>query len=142
LIGISVLNQDYQKEWASNLLNLPLPNDAICLGQVINGKLRACVVYCNFQGKSCQTHICSTGKHWMSKEYLWAMFDYPFEKLGLKVILAVIAGSNEKSLKLSRKLGFKDVAKIPDAHDDGDLVILTMRPDECRWLTLGARNGC
>jgi L-amino acid N-acyltransferase YncA len=142
LIGISVLNQDYQKEWASNLLNLPLPDDAICLGQVINGELRACVVYCNFQGKSCQTHICSTGKHWMSKEYLWAMFDYPFEKLGLKVILAVIAGSNEKSLKLSRKLGFKDVAKIPDAHDDGDLVILTMRPDECRWLTLGARNGC
>jgi L-amino acid N-acyltransferase YncA len=142
LIGISVLNQDYQKEWASNLLNLPLPDDAVCLGQVINGELRACVVYCNFQGKSCQTHICSTGKHWMSKEYLWAMFDYPFEKLGLKVILAVIAGSNEKSLKLSRKLGFKDVAKIPDAHDDGDLVILTMRPDECRWLTLGARNGC
>jgi len=142
LIGISVLNQDYQKEWASNLLNLPLPNDAVCLGQVIDGELRACVVYCNFQGKSCQTHICSTGKHWMSKEYLWAMFDYPFEKLGLKVILAVIAGSNEKSLKLSRKLGFKDVAKIPDAHDDGDLVILTMRPDECRWLTLGARNGC
>jgi len=142
LIGISVLNQDYQKEWASNLLNLPLPDDAVCLGQVINGELRACVVYCNFQGKSCQTHICSTGKHWMSKEYLWAMFDYPFEKLGLKVILAVIAGSNEKSLKLSRKLGFKDVAKIPDAHDDGDLVILTMRPDECRWLTLGAGNGC
>lgn len=142
MIGISVLNQDYQKEWASNLLNLPLPNDAICLGQVIDGELRACVVYCNFQGKSCQAHICSTGKHWMSKEYLWAMFDYPFEKLGLKVILAVIAGSNEKSLKLSRKLGFKDVAKIPDAHDDGDLVILTMRPDECRWLTLGARNGC
>lgn len=142
MIGISVLNQDYQKEWASNLLNLPLPNDAVCLGQVIDGELRACVVYCNFQGKSCQTHICSTGKHWMSKEYLWAMFDYPFEKLGLKVILAVIAGSNEKSLKLSRKLGFKDVAKIPDAHDDGDLVILTMRPDECRWLTLGARNGC
>jgi L-amino acid N-acyltransferase YncA len=78
----------------------------------------------------------------MSKKYLWAMFDYPFKKLGLKVILAVIAGNNVKSLKLSRKLGFKDVAKIPDAHKDGDLVILTMRPDECRWLTLGVSNGC
>jgi len=142
LIGLTTLNQEQQKIWASNVLKLPLPSDAVCLGQVIDGKLRAVVVYYNFQGKSCQTHICSTGKHWMSKEYLWAMFDYPFEKLGLKVILAVIAGNNEKSLKLSRKLGFKDVAKIPDAHNDGDLVILTMRPDECRWLTLGAGNGC
>lgn len=142
MIGVSVLNQDYQKEWASKLLNLPLPADAVCLGQVINNELRAVVVYCNFQGKSCQTHICSIGNNWMSKKYLWAMFDYPFEKLKLKVILAVIAGNNEKSLKLSRKLGFKDVAKIPDAHKDGDLVILTMRPDECRWLTLGAGNGC
>lgn len=139
---ITTHDQPYLLSWASNLLNLPLPNDAVALGQVIDGRLRAVVVYCNFQGKSCQTHICSVGEHWLNKRYLWAMFDYPFEKLGLKVILAVIAGNNEKSLKLSRKLGFKDVAKIPDAHDDGDLVILTMRPDECRWLTLGARNGC
>jgi RimJ/RimL family protein N-acetyltransferase len=75
----------------------------------------------------------------MSKEFLWAMFDYPFEKLGLKVILAVIAGNNVKSLRLSRKLGFKELAKIPDAIDDGGLVIFTMRPADCRWLTLGAR---
>jgi L-amino acid N-acyltransferase YncA len=141
LIGLSILNQEYQKEWATEKLNLVLPQDAVCLGQVIDNELRAVVVYCNFQGKSCQTHICSVGSNWMSKEFLWAMFDYPFEKMGLKVILGVISGNNEKSLKLSRKLGFKDVAKIPDAHDDGDLVILTMRPDECRWLTLGARNG-
>jgi RimJ/RimL family protein N-acetyltransferase len=141
LIGLSTLNQEYQKEWASKQLNLPLPDDTVCLGQVIDGELRAVVVYCNFQGKSCQIHICSVGDHWMSKELVNAIFDYPFEKMGLKVILGIISGNNEKSLKLSRKLGFKDVAKIPDAHNDGDLVILTMRPEYCRWLTLGASNG-
>ena len=141
MIGLSTLNQEYQKEWAEKQLNLVLPQDAVCLGQVIDNELRAVVVYCNFQGKSCQIHICSVGNHWMSKELVNAIFDYPFEKMGLKVILGVISGKNEKSLKLSRKLGFKDVAKIPDAHDDGDLVILTMRPEDCRWLTLGASNG-
>ena len=139
MIGISVLNQDYQKEWASKLLNNTLPKDSVCLGQVIDGELRAVAVFCEFQGNMCTFHLCGTGSHWMSKEFLWAMFDYPFEKLGLKVILAVIAGNNEKSLRLSRKLGFKELAKIPDAIDDGGLVIFTMRPDDCRWLTLGAR---
>jgi L-amino acid N-acyltransferase YncA len=139
LIGVSVLNQDYQKEWSSKLLNLPLPADAVCLGQVINEELRAVAVFCEFQGNMCNFHLAGTGSHWMSKEFLWAMFDYPFEKLGLKVILAVIAGNNVKSLRLSRKLGFKELAKIPDAIDDGGLVIFTMRPADCRWLTLGAR---
>ena len=133
-------NQPCLLEWASKVLDLQFSSDAVAIGQVIDGSLRAVVVYCNFQGKSCQTHICSTGQHWMSKRFLWAIFDYPFEKLKLKVILGVIAGNNEKSLKLSRHLGFKEIAKIPDAHKDGDLVIMTMKPEECKWLNLGARQ--
>lgn len=136
--GLTVENQDYMRLWATKVLDLPLPADATCLGQVINDELRAVVVYCNFQGKSCQTHICSVGSNWMSKDFLWAMFDYPFNKLGLKVILGIISGSNDKSLKLSRKLGFEDVAKIPDAHKDGDLWILTMRKHQCKWLNIDA----
>lgn len=136
--GLTVENQDYMRLWATRVLDLPLPTDATCLGQVIDDELRAVVVYCNFQGKSCQTHICSVGSNWMSKDFLWAMFDYPFNKLGLKVILGIISGSNDKSLKLSRKLGFEDVAKIPDAHKDGDLWILTMRKHQCKWLNIDA----
>jgi hypothetical protein len=139
LIGLSTLNQEYQKEWATKQLNIPLPNDAVCLGQVIDGELRAVAVFCEFEGNLCNFHLCSTGSHWMSKEFLWAMFNYPFENLGLKVILAVISGNNEKSLKLCQKLGFKELAKIPDATDNGGLAIFTMRPADCRWLTLGAR---
>lgn len=137
--GLSTLNQDYQKDFATKLLNIELPSDSVCLGRVIDGKLRAVAVFCEFKGNMCNFHLCGTGNHWMSKEFLWAMFDYPFEKLRLKVILAVIAGSNKKSLRLGRKLGFKELAKIPDAIDDGGLVIFTMRPADCRWLTLGAR---
>lgn len=139
MIGLSTLNQEKQRAWAEKLLNIKLSADAVCLGQVINGELRAVAVFCEFQGNMCTFHLCGTGSHWMSKEFLWAMFDYPFEKLGLKVILAIIAGSNEKSLRLGRKLGFKELGRIPEALDDGGLVIFTMRPTDCRWLTLGAR---
>ena len=99
----------------------------------MDNELRAVVLYCGFVGKSCQIHIASTGSHWATRDFLRATFDYPFNKLGLKVILGTVAGNNEKALKLDRHLGFKEVAMIPDAHEQGDLVIFEMRPEFCRW---------
>ena len=128
-----LLNQQSLKDWAIKH-KMPTPADAHYLGQVINNEIRAVVVYCNFYGKSCMIHVGSEGNHWATKSFLRAVFDYPFNKLKLKVIIGTVAGSNEKALKLDRHLGFKDVATIPDAHDDGDLVILEMRPSFCRWL--------
>jgi len=130
-------NQEYLFEWASKRLDLP-SQAAYCIGNVIDDELRAVVVYCGLAGKSCQIHIASEGSHWMSKDLLWVAFDYPFNKLGLKVIIGTIAGNNKKSLKLSRHLGFQEIATIPDAHDEGDLVIFGMRPEFCKYLKLNA----
>ena len=127
-----LLNQQSLKDWAIKH-NMPTPQDAHYLGQVLNDEIRAVVVYCGFYGKSCMIHVGSKGKHWATKDFLKKVFDYPFNTLKLKVIIGTVAGSNKKALKLDRHLGFKDVAFIPDAHDDGDLVILEMRPEYCKW---------
>jgi L-amino acid N-acyltransferase YncA len=128
-----LLNQQILKDWAIEH-KMPTSADAHYLGQVINNEIRAVVVYCGFFGKSCMIHVGSKGDHWATKSFLRAVFNYPFNKLKLKVIIGTVAGNNEKALKLDRHLGFKDVAFIPDAHDDGDLVILEMRPHFCKWL--------
>jgi len=128
-----LLNQQSLKDWAIKH-KMPTPDDAHYLGQVIHNEIRAVVVYCGFYGKSCMVHVGSVGSHWLTKSFLRAVFDYPFNKLKLKVIIGTVAGSNEKALKLDRHLGFKDVAFIPDAHDEGDLVILEMRPHFCKWV--------
>jgi RimJ/RimL family protein N-acetyltransferase len=127
-----LINEQSLKDWAIKH-NMPVTDDAHYIGQVINNEIRAVVVYCGFFGKSCMIHVGSVGQHWMTKSFLKKVFDYPFNTLKLKVIIGTVAGSNEKSLKLSRHLGFKDVAIISDAHDDGDLVILEMRPKHCKW---------
>ena len=137
-----VEQQDKLKDWAAKILDIGLPEDAQCIGNVLNNELRAVVVFCNFQGKSCQMHIASNASHWMTKGFLKVAFDYPFNKLKLKVIIGVVSGLNEKALKLDRHLGFEEIANIADAHKDGNLVILTMRPEQCKWLKLGVGNGC
>ena len=139
---IIVEPQDQLKSWASKILDIPLPYDSQCIGNVLSNELRAVVVFCNFQGKSCQMHIASSGSHWMTKDFLKIAFDYPFNKLKLKVIIGVVPGNNEKALKLDRHLGFKEIADIADAHKDGNLVLLTMRPEYCKWLKIGVGNGC
>lgn len=127
-----LLNEQSLKDWAIKH-QMPTPPDAHYLGQVLDRQIRAVVVYCGFFGKSCMIHVGSEGQHWMTKDFLKETFNYPFNKLKLKVIIGTVAGSNTKALKLDRHLGFKDVATIPDAHDDGDLVILEMRPEYCKW---------
>ena len=125
-------NEQSLKDWAIKH-QMPTPEDAHYLGQVLDNEIRAVVVYCGFYGKSCMIHVGSVGQHWMTKQFLKEVFNYPFNSLKLKVIIGTVAGSNKKALKLNRHLGFKDVAIIPDAHEDGDLVILEMRPEYCKW---------
>ena len=135
-------NQDQLRAWADEVLGFKTPENAEYLGQVVNGELKAVVVYCDFFGKSCAMHIAAKGSDWMDRKLLWFAFYYPFKKLNLKVILGIVSGANEKALKLDRHLGFEETVRIPDAHKDGDLVILTMRPHQCKWLSLGEKYGC
>lgn len=129
-------DQDYMRAWLGNKLGEILPENTTCIGQEKDGNLVAVVGYCGFRSKSCVCHIASVGENWMSKDFLWAIFDYPFNKLGVSVILITISSNNEDSLKFSRHLGFVDKAYIEDAHEDGDLVILAMRREQCRQLDI------
>ena len=133
---VTTENQRYLGEWLVRILNFPLPENTQCIGQSKDGNLVAVAGYTNFMPKACEIHIGSVGEHWASKDFLWAVFDYPFNKLGVSVILGQICKDNEDALRLNRHLGFKVVAEIPDAHMEGDLVIMAMRKEDCRWLNI------
>jgi len=134
---VTTENQRYMGDWLVRMMNHPLPEETVCIGQEVDGNLVAVVGYCSFMPNACQMHIAAVSEvNWMSRDLLWAAFDYPFNKLGVKVILGQICGSNEDALRLNRHLGFKVVAEIPDAHMDGDLVIMAMRKEDCRWLNI------
>ena len=134
---VTTENQRYMGDWLVRMMNYPLPEETVCIGQEIDGVLAAVVGFCSFMPNACQMHIATVDEvNWMSKDLLWACFDYPFNVLGVKVILGQICASNEDALRLNRHLGFKVVAEIPDAHMDGDLVIMAMRSEDCRWLDI------
>jgi hypothetical protein len=50
-----------------------------------------------------------------------------------------VPSTNERALKIDYKMGFKHLVTIPGIVLDGDMVILAMCKDECKYLDLGWR---
>jgi hypothetical protein len=100
------------------------------LGWDRNG-LKAGVIYNQFNGVNCEAHIAVDH---LSKEFLWAMFDYPFNQMGVKRITGCVSSANQKALRLDKHLGFEYEATLKGAMPDGDLIILVMWRDKCRFL--------
>jgi len=129
-------NQEHLRGWISGVLGMQFSPYATFIGQEIDGEVKAVVAFDNVLDKSCQMHTAAIVPNWISKDLLWACFDYPFNILKVKVIIATVSSTNKEALKLDRHLGFVDKAYIEDAHIDGDLVILAMRRENCRWLDI------
>lgn len=107
------------------------------IGLVREGKIVAGVIYENWNGASIVTHIAIEGR--LSPGYLFAIYHYPFVQCGVRKIIAPVSAGNTKSVAMCLNMGFIIEARIADATPDGDLLMLTMTADKCRFL--GDRYG-
>lgn len=115
------------------------------IGLERRGEMVAGVVYENWNGASFVCHIVVEGL--LTPAYLAAIFHYPFVHCGASKMIAPVAESNEDSIRFVKKLGFREEARLLDAHPDGSLLLFTMKSAECRFIgqryqeRLGASNG-
>ena len=107
------------------------------LGLKRDGKYVAGVIYENFNHRSFTCHIAITGR--MTVAFLYAIFDYPFNVCEVEKIIVPVASENAESLKLVKNMGFTEEARIKDADPHGDIILLTMLKEDCRFL--GERYG-
>lgn len=128
---------DYQPglaEWLCRKIGLAPTPHIQCIGNVTQKGILGVVGYDQFNKASVVMHVAGE-PGWLTRSLIWAAFDYPFNVCGVNVVIAPIASTNTKSLTLVKRLGFELSTVIPDAHPDGDLVLLTMRRDQCRYLS-------
>ena len=60
---------------------------------------------------------------------------YLFEQCGRGIALASVRANNENSLRLCRKVGFKEVYRVKDGISVGeDMVLFQMRREDCRYI--------
>ena len=102
------------------------------LGRVKGGQIICGVIVENCNGASAALHVAGIG-NWLNREFLFVVFDYVFRQLGLVVVYGSVASDNEQAQRFDEHLGFKRTAVIPDACPGGDMIIYTMRREDCRY---------
>lgn len=111
-----------------------MPGTCSAIGRLDAGELVGGVLYEDYNGANVMAHIAGEGQGWLDREFLWMMFDYPFNQLKVNRITGIVPSSNEAARRFDEHLGFVQEAILKDAHPEGDLIVYRMRRDECRWL--------
>lgn len=102
----------------------------------------AATFYQAFNGASVMMHCAGLGRRWLTREFLWYSFYYPFMELNAKVIISPVESWNTDCIRFIEHIGFKREATLLEASPKGDLIIFTMRKTDCRWLHVKrSKNG-
>lgn len=106
-----------------------------CMSRTVDGELAGGVIFNGWNpGGSINVHMAGFRDSWCSLELAREVFYYCFVTLGVKKVFALVPADNNKALEINRRSGFKDEVVIADVFADCDLVVLSMRRDQCRWL--------
>lgn len=120
--------------WVCSKLGIDwIPNSHTAIGKIKNGKLCAGVLYEDFTGTNVTAHIAGQD-NWPDRQFLWMIFDYPFNQLGVKRITAPVASTNEKSIALVKHMGFSLECKLSQAIPGGDMLLFCMFKEQCKYI--------
>lgn len=122
---IPAMGEGYQWQMAS----------AIGLGH--KGRIIAGMAVHNFltHYKSCELTFASDTPTWATRNSIRAMLAYPFEQLGVRRIMTVIAESNTRAIRVNEHLGFKLEGRCRFGCGDEDaLVFGLLREETPDWM--------
>ena len=105
-----------------------------------DGRIVGGFALCSYLVASMTIHAAGSDEKWCSRDLLWMVFDYAFCQLGLHKLIAPVPSSNTRALKVDLQAGFIVEALITHAAADGDLMLLTMTREQCRWLAITPRR--
>lgn len=123
-------------DWVGKRVNELDFGSANGIGLEEDGELIAGVVFNLYTGPSISMHVAAVpGKRWMTKEYLWRCFAYPFLQLKCNRITGLVRADNYEAQRFDEHLGFKREGVMRRACDDGaDMLVYGMLREECRFL--------
>jgi hypothetical protein len=107
------------------------------LWRISGGQVVGAFAWTGFDGQTVQMHYAGRHKHWMTKEFLRQAFTYPFDQLGVKVILGFLPANRTHAVAVAVKLGFKKLCVVPGV----DLHMIAMTRADCRWLQPAKRSN-
>jgi hypothetical protein len=97
------------------------------------------VIYTNYTKRTVQMHQAGFAPRWATPQFMFCIYDFPFNVLKVERIIATVPSTNERALLITGKMGFGYVTTIPGVVPGGDMEILSMSRLQCKYLKLGWR---
>ena len=104
------------------------------IGLEKDGQFVAVAGFDSYNGASMQVHLAITGK--LTKSYIRYVYNYAFNTAKVNKLVGLVSSSNHKAIKFDLHSGFVEEGRIKDGYPDGDIVILTMTREQCRFLDI------
>lgn len=96
--------------------------------------IQAMCVADSFGVDSCNVHFCVANPFAIRAGLFTHFADHIFDVCGKKRMFGLVPENNARALRLDEKIGFREVARVPDAIEDGvGYVVMRLDRDECRW---------
>jgi len=132
-LGWHIVSGDAVGEWVAERVDGHYSKKiAAAIGLERDGNIIAGVIYENWNKRSIVSHIAVEGR--LTRDFIGAIFDYPFNTCGVNKIVCPVGSGNIKSQRLATSMGYVEEARIKDAHLDGDLILYTLERSNCRFL--------
>lgn len=105
------------------------------IGLLRHGALIAGVLYNSFEEKNVCMHVGAIdGAHWLTRSFLFAAFDYPFNQLGMRRVTALVPKKNKAARKFDEHIGFRYEGCLKHYFDRDDMIVYGMLREDCRWI--------
>ena len=102
-----------------------------------DGAIIAGVIYNHFTGTNIMMHVAAIpGRKWLTRDFLFACFDYPFNQLNVRRITGIVPKKNKEARRFDTHLGFEYEGNMRHALPDDDMLIYGMLKEKCKWLKL------
>lgn len=123
--------------WANDVLGVTFdPSSSTWISRINeNGQITAVAVYNMGTTYNVEMSVASdlTGKC-VTREFLEAAYKYPFNQLRLRRVTAIVKDGDERTLKIARKLGHIEEARLKNWFGEKDGIVMRMLKEECKWL--------
>jgi len=135
-----VINNERIGRLLATCADIPWFDGMATIARVRDKEILGGVLFTDYTGSSICIHVHAFDKRWINKDMLWVTFHYPFIQLGVTTLFGKVEAANKHALDFDLKLGFKEVAIIPDVFPSGAMVVLSMCRHSCRWLSLTPKH--
>jgi hypothetical protein len=134
-IMFTALTQPNEWSWIRKKTNIHVMEDSQGIVAYQDGKIKACCVFDSIGQDSCNVHFAIDNPMVIRAGFFREIAEHVYITMGLKRMFGMVPSNNVKAYKLDKKIGFTEVALVPDGHSDGvDYHIMRMDKADCRWL--------